>query len=267
LVGEWFEISDDGAADSGSPATAVDLELFDDYREQLTELLERAEEIDYASHAWKGCAGVELGTFLAQPLDHWRGRLRQCLIAARAADETADPAIPPFALLDLAPQSAARSALADELESLVANVDPAPLAHWARQGSDAVFRAQQQLAAATPHLEVLQAGSLEPELALAASAEATGMADVNRQLAALDGYREVADQWYRFFCWTRRSQAAEVLNRYGLSLKPDSVERLHTVLTGRRARLVLQASAMICWERRPAPNRSVIKRWTNRSAA
>jgi hypothetical protein len=175
-------------------------------------------------------------------MDAWRQALDAAVDAARAADAAASPVIPPFAAQpSLAAQGQARLDLAGRLERILGQVDPAALARWGREDADVVRRARQQLTDAAGMIEVLHAGPLDGELALVARTERTGMAELGRQLAAIDAYVEVASRWYGVFFFGRRARASLVLARYALPPGRESAGRLRRFVVGLRARLVLQS--------------------------
>ena len=218
----------------------------DDRADDVREILRRSLGVAYPKNPWARCAGPTLAEFLARPLAQVRAAAAACAQSATESDATADPNIPPFAPdADLNQHGPARAALAEPLERLVTGVNPPVLAHWAEvfrqpSGADALRRARQKLAGAEPFVTTFRAAPLDPELAMAARNDPPDAARVGREIPALASYLEVASKWWGFFAFKKKSEAAKVLNRYGLTLSAAGAERVRTLLTGYRARLVLR---------------------------
>jgi hypothetical protein len=242
FIGEWLSIPEtpdvqlDAAVLSGAR-----LDDFEKHEQNLNDILARGADIGFGAHAWRDCTRISLDGFLAQPMDHWRAELAQCVAAADSADATLDPAIPPFAPEPaLETQVAARLELARQIE-LVDQTPQAVLDCWIRQDLATLRGARQKLADVGQALATLEQSPVDPELALVAQTERLGLPTLSRQLGAIEAYLAIADKWYGWLCFKRRGQAAGVLGRYGLAPGTAAAQRLRTFLTVCRARLVVQA--------------------------
>jgi hypothetical protein len=249
LMGQWLSIPEpEGIHLDAAAMKGASLEDFDRHEQELGDTFARAEQVDYAHNPWAKSAGIGLADFLSRPLDQLRTLLKNCTAAAREADATADEAIPPFARKPVAStgppvivQARARSDLAALLQRVLQEVDPAIRERWAKHDTAALNRARQKLDAAVPFLQTFRKGPLDVELELVSRAAGLAMPVVLQQLAVLEAYLALASRWYGVFFWKRRSQAAQVLQRYALARSRESGERVRGFLVAVRARLVLQA--------------------------
>jgi hypothetical protein len=243
LTGQWLSVPE-------SPNVRLDPLLLkntqsddlDKHEHDLRDVLSRGEAIGFGKNPWKDCTKITLDQFLAQPMDHWREELAQCLQSADAADTSLDPAIPSFAPAPaLEEQAAARLELARQIESPLRQAPQTLFDRWVKQDDDAVRRARKKLADAAPLLRMLGEVPVDPESALVVQTERLGLPALSQQLGALEAYLAVASRWYGWLCFKRRGKAAEVLSRYGLAPGVAAAQRLRTFLTVLRARLVAQA--------------------------
>ena len=229
-------------------AQSIPLAELDDHGDAVRDILQRAEAVGFAENPWARSVGPKLADYVSRPMEQVRSGMEGCVAAARDADATADPDIPPFPPeVDILPLGRARGDLADRVERVVNGTDRAVLNRWAGAatrpagGNEAVHRARKSIDDAATFLQAVSAGPLDAELALAVKAgalpEPTAIA---QQLASLAQYLEVARKWWSFLAFGRKRQAAEVLNRYGLTLSPAAAERVHGFLTALRARLALR---------------------------
>ncbi len=216
------------------------LDELEKHSRQVHDILQRAEAVSFATNPWVDSAGTSLADFLARPMEQVRASMSEAAAASRNADATADPSIPAFAPgSDLRAEGAARGNLAERLQDVLTKVGSTLLAHWAGQSADAMARAIQKLMEAEPFLQTLRAGRPDAELALTAEANPPDAAQIGPRLSALAAYLEVAPKWYAFAAFGKKSAAAAVLNRYGLTLSVSNAERVRTFLTAVRAQIIL----------------------------
>jgi hypothetical protein len=196
LVGEWFGIAPaEGLAVDESALKQTPLETLDSQAREIQDVLERARAVDLPANPWRSCAGIELSAFLARPMAEFRAAMGRCVADAEAADATADPAIPPFAAeppLDV--QARSREAIAGDLAKLLADADPAVLAHWAGRGVDAIRAAKAKLDAAQPQVAAFRAGPLDAEL-LAKVGEGPTREQTAQQWKVLRDYVQAHHEW------------------------------------------------------------------------
>jgi hypothetical protein len=251
-VGQWLALpGDDASAVDGAVLRGASLRELDEHELGLRELFTRAEGVAFHTNAWSTAAAISLADFLARPMDDIRRAARDCVVAAREMDDSADPAVPPFSVANeraspgprLVEQGAARQRLAGKLAQTLREAIQPLREHWARQPAEAVSRAHRRLAESRPHVDALQRGPLDAELWLTARDALPTMAALARQIGDLEAYLAVASRWFGVFCWRRRGAAARVLAQFGLAPGRDAAARLRDFLTGLRARLVLQSLA------------------------
>ena len=241
LVGEWFAQSTEAA---WVPATqglgALRLAATRPYEREVREALERATKEGYPDNPWRTALGTHLEEYLSTPLATYRDRMTSLVEAARETDALASPDIPPFSPTgDVAAEGRARAEFADALERVAQEARPEWLTRWASATPEARQSAKTQLVAMSPHVQVLNEGPLDTELALVHRSEPQGLSVLGQWLAFLAAWLQVARKWYRFFLFGRKAKAAEVLKRFGLTPGAEATERASRFLTGVRARLLL----------------------------
>lgn len=243
MVGRWLALRDATTVPVDDPALqSVALADVDAHEHALRELLERGQAIGYATNPWVEAAGVPLAEFLSWPMAEFRNTIQRCVREAHEADATLRPGVPPFAdSVDLAAQAKARVELADELESLMKETEPALRQAFARKDPTSLNMADRRLTESAKLIESFRATPLDGELAAAARSQPPQLFQVNQQIAALDAYLEIAGKWYGFIYFKRKSDASAALKPYGLPLSADAAQRLRTFLLGLRDRLHLQA--------------------------
>ncbi len=205
-------------------------------------MLERGAREGYAENPWREAAGIELGAFLARPLDDWKKETAALAAAGRAADEALDARVLPLvANVDLAAQGAARRRLADELASLATALPEEALARWVRATPRDRQSAKEQLSKLAPQLAVLASGPLDPELAPLHTASPVPLSQLGLDAIKLREYVEVSKKWWSFLAFGKKGEAAPVLARYGLPLSPENAARALAFVEGVRARGLLAA--------------------------
>ncbi|MDB5355834.1 MAG: hypothetical protein JWN24_2287, partial [Phycisphaerales bacterium] len=261
LVGQWLALTDASADAAGgediesssSPnpkpklalseverLQAVSLQLLDQHVAAIEDVLKRAEAVGYGTNPWVSAAGIGLAEFMAMPMDKVRANASACAEAARSADATLDPDIPPFtADVALAQQGAARAAFAALLQKLLETTDANVLARWAGASVDELKRGRQMLGESDAFLKTFRSGPLDGELAATARERGMQSSPTSQHLADLAAYQHIADKWYAFLPLKAKAQAAPILNGYGLMLGGENGARLHKFLTGLRARMAL----------------------------
>ncbi|HWE02188.1 MAG TPA: AAA domain-containing protein [Tepidisphaeraceae bacterium] len=165
LVGQWLaENGDGGDAVDWKSVQDVDTADFESHRTRLREVLQRGEAIGFATNPWRPAIGLDLGQFLANPMDRYRRAMGQCLSTATATDATYDafhPAFSPDA--DLPNEARRRQRVADELKILQA-LPPASAQHWAQAKPNAVQFARAELSAAADWKTEIAAAPLDAAL-------------------------------------------------------------------------------------------------------
>jgi hypothetical protein len=243
LAGEWLlreprEKLAPLAASLDVPALAA----LPPHERAVREVLERGAREGYAENPWREAAGLELGAFLARPLDDWRKETAALAASGRAADGALDARVLPFVPgVDLAAQGTARRRLADELASLATALPEDALARWARATPRDRQSAKEQLGKLAPQLAVLAAGPLDPELAPLHAASPVALSQLALDAIKLRDYAESSKKWWSFLAFGKKGAAAPVALRYGLPLTPENAARALTFVEGVRARGLLAA--------------------------
>ncbi|MEM1212648.1 MAG: DUF4011 domain-containing protein, partial [Planctomycetota bacterium] len=243
LVGQWLALQSKADTTQALDLAHLTLDQLDDAEPSLRLLLERGLAIDYPHNPWVTAVGLSLDDLLARPVDPDRDALDQAVTLAEQTDQTRDDTIPPFdPTADLTEQSQRRAALLAALDEHAPHLDPTTSQAAAAQPPAAIRAHRQQLTDNRPFLDLLDAGPLDPELALAARDQSLSPTTINQKLRALDHYLVKANSWLSFLAFAAKKQARKALQPFGLPLSPDHATRLRTFLQRFRARLVLSAT-------------------------
>ncbi len=238
LIGAWLELPEPPIR-MDENAGALSLQQFTTLLVPLAELFKRAARVGYPKNPWTSAAGISLADFLKLPMADVRQAMSSAAAASKA-DETIHPSIP-----DFTPQSPVieqgqfRAQLADQLENAIGRVAADVRAYWANQDARAVHSARQKITDSQAMLDRLRAKRMDTELAVAARSHVPMIATVAQQIMTLDTYLQFARKWHAFLHFMQNKLAAQVLVSYGLTLSPDSAERLRTFLAELRERLIL----------------------------
>ncbi|QSQ20826.1 DUF4011 domain-containing protein [Pyxidicoccus parkwayensis] len=239
LVGQWFGLeSSEALAPTASSLAAARLADVSPREREVREVLERGVREGYPDNPWRDSLGVDLATYLGQPVATYRERLDSVAQAARDADAAASPDVPAFGA-DPRAEGAARAAFAEKLAPLLETTHPDVLARWGSASPDSVRAAKAQLDGLAPQTQVLSEGPLDTELALVHREQPQALGALSLALAALGTYLDIARKWYAFFYFARRAGARKVLQQFGLSLGIAAAERVNRFLAGARARILL----------------------------
>lgn len=242
LVGRWLAIEDSPEyASLEGMGAALALEEIEQHEHLLTETVDRCAKVAWWENPWREAAGVELGAFVATPMDKWREAIGRCVEPALAADATIDPAIPPFVDgVELREQAKARKELAERLSAVISGVSEEVRQRWAGKDAATQERMRKRLAEVAAQIEALHAGPLDADLAMIARERNVGMAQIAFELGNIEGYLDIARKWHAFFQFGRKKLGRQALSHWGLALSADNAERLKKFLWALRARLVLQ---------------------------
>ena len=243
LMGRWLDID-------APPIESLDeqalkqstLDQFEQSRDDMIVIFERAASVDWPNNPWRDCAGSSLDAFLARPVDVIRQGLASCVEDARVADAAAHDHIPPFKPdQPLGDQVSHRTALADRIAQF-GRADPAILQHVAELDADAAARLLKISRDARPHRPALD-GPLDTELALVIEAQPPTLRQLNGHLDTITRYMAISNSWKRFFAIGLNRAARRLLAAFGQTTAPADTQRLQTFLTAQRARLLLTHAA------------------------
>lgn len=236
LAGRWLELEvTEELAPLARPLEQPPLAELSRHERAIREVLDRSLKETLPSNPWRDALAIELGAYLARPLPDWKGDLAALAEAARRCDDTGG-AILPFGPGDVVAQGTARSALWAALQSLRGAVEPDSIARWARALGAERARAGERIGALATHLEVLERGPLDAELAAIHRSASVPLAQVIRDVLKLMNYVAVAPRWWSFLAFEKKKDATQVLARFGLPLDVAGAERVLRFLEGVRAR-------------------------------
>jgi hypothetical protein len=242
LMGRWMASRSDSAVRVDDTAIAnISAEQLESGRPILTELFERAANVEYSKNPWTKCAGITLGDFLSRPMESIRTALSRILAAADSADVTADDRIPPFTESPLlAEQARARSEIAERLVDLMPKVRGAGQAAWAAKGDDEIRHAQTLLKAALVLLSVPAFKTSKLDTQLAPLIQWPGRdIDNSSDKPELQKYLGSAEKWWGTFAYRVKARARSVLMQYSLPLNPQNAGRVLEFLGAASVRISL----------------------------
>jgi REase_MTES_1575/AAA domain/Protein of unknown function (DUF4011) len=242
LMGEWLRLPAHDIDCDADAIVSIPHAEFEDRRQAVVELLDRAAQAEFACNPWAAAAGMPLEDFLGVPLDEHRTRLNK-LREASAALDRAPGSVTAFAHgLDYGLVARARVKLADELKRLVQAVPLERRQPWAEADMQKVLRARQTLLEIQPVIRQIQERRLDAELELLAHTSAIGLPAIAEQMVVLQNYCSASQKWYGFLAFGKKKAAALVLIKYGLTLSADNARRVLELLTGLKARLMAKAA-------------------------
>ena len=241
LVGEWFSIQTPAglSLDEGYLAEAT-LADFDPAQSAIREVLERAHQAEYPRNPWADAAGLDLGEYLSRPLAELRSRLTALESKAPGVDATWTAEQPPLVAGDLKEQAATREVVAKLLNDIDALGLQAVQKSWFSKGADVLRQTLAEMESLNSSLSAVSSTPLDAELRSVVAAKPPTFAEINQANDALDQYNQIACKWYGFLCSGKKSAAQKVATIYGLSISPDTSERIQKFLTGVKARLICQ---------------------------
>ncbi len=241
LVGEWYRIETlaDLPVCEGYLAEAR-LADFDAAQPAIREVLERARQVEYPRNPWAEAAGLDLGVYLSRPLAELRSRLTMLESKAPVVDATWAPEQPPLVAGPLKEQAATREVVAKLLTEIDALGLPFVQKSWFSKGSDVLRQTLAEMESLNSSLSAVSAAPLDAELRSVVAARPPTVAEINQANHALDQYNQIARKWYGFLCSGKKSAAQKVAATYGLTISPDTSERIRNFLNGLKARVVCQ---------------------------
>jgi hypothetical protein len=239
-VGEWFAIEAvlNLSADRVEGFTLDDVEAV---KPNFCEALDRAQKVSYAENPWTSAAGIELSTLMSSSVAELRAGMAELVVAAQAFDKTVNA---DGLLLDpqvgLEHQAHDRETLGADLiraEKLNRNES---IRRWLERGISEVGEALHKLQTIRPALDEIQQSALDAELSLNLAGGLPPLTLINTGLVTLAHYAEIADKWYNFVYFGRKSAAEKVLTGYGLPVDKSSANRVSKFLAGIKSRLLVR---------------------------
>jgi hypothetical protein len=241
LVGEWFSIETSAAISVDESYLAeTALADFEPTQSAVREVLERARQAEYPRNPWADAAGLDLGEFLSRPLAELRNRLTVLESKAPGVDATWTPEQPPLTSADLKEQAATRDIIAKLLIEIDALGLQTAQKSWFSKGSDVLRQTLAEMESLNSPLSAASAAPLDAELRSVIAAKPPTFAEINQANDALDLYNQIALKWYAFLCSGKKAAAQKVAAPYGLSISPETSERIQKFLNGVKARLICQ---------------------------
>jgi hypothetical protein len=249
LMGRWlalptFDVDFDQKLLESAPHHAVE-----ENAQAIGDVCDRAANVHYVSNPWTPAVGISLEAFLVIPGQTVRDDLAALMRAAVAADAVIDPATPRVPDgIDPDVIVAARNRAADALQRVRSEVNADLRKHWASVEPDRVARAVQIAHDAEASAEKLGTSPLDGELLEIVRPALPTVAEIARNVAALDAYLAVVGTFFGFLAFGKKSSAAKVLATYGLQPNVESARRVSAFLTGLKSRLLTAgALARLDW--------------------
>lgn len=238
LVGEWIETlghrsGDQTAAEIDEAALSqvpvADPELLG---VEITNLVNRANDVDYPGNGWKAAAGISVDALVSQSMDGVRARLGALVQAAEQADRTlgagAAGGSSDFGFdseVDLKAEAAKRESFAAEIETLVREVPASVRSHWMNKDAAAVERGRREVTSVMPVVDAVLGTQADRELLSVLSSDVPNSASVATRLAALQDWLPASKAWWGFVAFGKKAAAANVLKPLGLPVETASAER------------------------------------------
>jgi len=207
----------------------------------LRAIVRHAEHCSYWENPWGEFAGLELGAFLAMPMDALRSGFGKVVTQARVCDGASHPAIPPFAdSTALAEQQQSRKQLLEMLEAVLAQVDIGVRRLWCGREADAVGRAARSLEEIGSHIEAVRNAAPDAELKMLFASQTPAPTQLAQSIAALAEYEAICDTWHAPLHFGRRGAARKVLAPLGLPLTREGARRAKAFLSSLRSALIVR---------------------------
>ena len=249
LMGRWLAIDApviDGLDEDALGSIAPD--AFEDRRDDIEVIFQRAQSIDYATNPWANCAGGTLDEYLSRQVDESRRVLGSCLEDARIADSTRHEHIPPFdANQPLPEQVEQRNQLINLLDP-IGKTDETIRKHVVSLDDESLRRMSGVLKDAEPRLQSLRV-PLDSELQLVVGSDLPNLRTLNEHISLIEWYRKKMRSWTRIFAFGLKRKTGKLLGSFGLVPSDEDAEKLEHFFKGLRDRLILAHSA-----RQLAPN-------------
>ncbi len=243
LMGDWLAI--DAPVIDGIDEQAlgtISHDRFEQHRDELQVLMQRASSVSYATNPWARCAGGSLDEYLTRSVDELRRVLASCIEDARIADNTRHDNIPPFgAHQPLPEQIDCRNQLAVLVEQIGKTSDTIRQ-HVLSLDADSCHK----LAGLVRENETRRISldtPLDSALQLVLGDDVPSLRDLNGQISLIQSFRRKLQSWTRIFAFGLKRQACVLLSGYGLAEGNEDAKKLETFLLGLRDRLVLVHAA------------------------
>jgi hypothetical protein len=240
MVGEWFGITTT-AKISPEHLEKVSFPKLEETVAPFAEALDRAAKVDYPHNPWAPAVGITLSNLLALPVSQLEEKLSSLHGSALEFDASHPPDLPPLdPNTGLEHQAHDRELLGKLLIALAHLEQNDEAVRWLEKGMTAVGEALNKFPNVKPSIDHIEAQSLDAELSINLAGGLPPLTTINQSMAALAQYEGIADKWYGFLFFGRRSAAAEVLAGYGLPTDKTSAGRVREFLAGIKSRLLVR---------------------------
>lgn len=233
MCGEWLRLRTQGGVELPE-IEGLTPELFHSHRADAEEVCRRALKARWPENPYRGRIGMTVSQWLGTTPGQVRSGLEKACAAAAKVDECADENLVPLdPTVPVLEQAAARSALADRIESAAKRslTDVA-----ARLATDANWSRWQAEAGGLSNEAGRLDRPLERELILQVKGAVPSLGDCNRQLLAIEQWSALANSFKRFFAFSAKKAATQALATLALPLTPENMERAKTFYSGVKAR-------------------------------
>jgi hypothetical protein len=220
MVGRWMEIDAQGH-DRHLDLSGTGCAEITSRTRDLKLALDRAASVQFGTNPWRDAVAVELGAFLATPVETWRSRFSAVTNTAQEIEKCGSH-LPLSHDVSFRDQAQNLRALAADSASSLRAIPQETISFWAAKQSHEVSAALATFNALNKQRALLGSGSTDHELALTLPAAGLADVDLNVWLAKLAAYNATAKRWYAFLSFKKKNQASEILARVGLELSAEN---------------------------------------------
>lgn len=239
-VGDWFAISSHARV-TPDHLSGVTMDHLEGARPAIVEALDRAAKVEYRENPWAAAAGIDLSALLSTPVSQLQEELANLAGSALEFDAGHSRELPALDHhVGLEHQAHDREILGKEIIALDKLEQNEEVVAWLEKGITAVGEALNRFQLVQPSVDEIEKHSLDSELVLNLAGSLPPMTEINSAIATLTRYEAIADRWYGFIFFGRKSEAEKVLSGYGLTADKPSATRVREFLAGIKSRLLVR---------------------------
>ena len=240
MVGDWFAISSQARV-IPEHLTGVKMDHLEEARPAITEALDRAAKVEYRENPWAAAAGIDLSALLSTPVSQLQEEMANRVGSALEFDAGHSRELPALDHhVGLEHQAHDRELLGKAIIVLDKLEQNEEAVAWLEKGITAVGEALNRFQLVQPSVDEIENHSLDSELALNLAGSLPSMTEINSAIATLTRYEAIADRWYGFVFFGRKSEAEKVLSGYGLTAEKPAATRVREFLAGIKSRLLVR---------------------------
>ena len=238
LMGQWLALPPAQFEFDEDLMRGVGIVEIEDRQRTVTEILDRALQVNYDENPWAVAAGQPLEDYLSASPGSLKAQVAALVDAVGALP--VEKSVPRFPVdKDPVAIGHARAKIAAPLEA-VAKIAADVRSRWATATPKRLRQARQELAALAPRLRKNEAAPLDAELMLVIGSTPPALPRITEQIAVLRTYNEAMSGWFGFLAFKAKAAAGEVLGKFGLTLSAPNGRRALDFVDGLSDRLVLR---------------------------